>query len=158
MARRPERMPIKDAVSAGGVVCRLGETGVEVVICGRTSEGLWGLPKGTPEPNETLEQTAAREVEEETGLKVAIEDKVGEITYWFTRDGVRYHKVVYYYLMRPVSGDVSAHDWEYDRVEWMSSVTALRTLTFENDREMVRRAEQLLRAQADQFRQHEVSP
>lgn len=158
MPRRASRLPVKDVISAGGVVCRLGPAGVEVVVCGRTAESVWGLPKGTPEPNETLEQTAIREVEEETGLRVAIVDKVGEITYWFVRGATRYHKRVYYYLMRAIGGDLAAHDWEYDQVAWMPVATALQTLTFENDREMVRKAERLVRERAEQFQVHEVSP
>ena len=42
--------------SAGGVVLRHGETGPEVLLCGRNADGLWALPKGTPEPGETIER------------------------------------------------------------------------------------------------------
>jgi 8-oxo-dGTP pyrophosphatase MutT (NUDIX family) len=149
-------MPVKQAVSAGGVVGRLTKGGVEVVICGRTEEAIWGLPKGTPEPNETIEETACREVEEETGLKVAVVDKVGSIRYWFVRDGVRYHKTVHYFLMRPIGGDLSAHDWEYDQVQWVPVAAAVQALTFENDRETVRKAEKMLLDRAELFRQDEV--
>lgn len=158
MPRNPSRMPIKDVVSAGGVVGRLTGEGVEVVVCGRTKEAIWGLPKGTPEAQESLEETAVREVQEETGLKVAIVDKVGDITYWFVRDGIRYHKTVCYYLMRPLGGKLEAHDWEYDRVEWLPVEAALRVLTFENDREIVRKAERMIRARAKEFQADEVSP
>ena len=63
---------VENAVSAGGVVVRIGEQGIEIVICGRNSDGVWGLPKGTPNPGETMEETALREVSEETGLEVSI--------------------------------------------------------------------------------------
>jgi 8-oxo-dGTP pyrophosphatase MutT (NUDIX family) len=157
VARRMGKMPIKEAVSAGGVVSRFGEDGLEVVICGRSAEGIWGLPKGTPEANETLEQTACREVEEETGLKVKIVKTIGGIVYWFVREGVRYHKTVHYYLMDPIGGDLSAHDWEYDLVQWVSVDAALAALTFENDRETVRKAEKLLVDQSEQLRGDEVT-
>jgi 8-oxo-dGTP pyrophosphatase MutT (NUDIX family) len=133
-------MPVRRAVSAGGVVVREGEGGPEVVICGRDSDRLWGLPKGTPDEGESLEEAALREVREESGLEVEIEDKVGVVEYWFSEDGVRYHKWVHYYRMRATGGSTEAHDHEHDRVEWAPVAQALKRLTFENDRGMVRRA------------------
>jgi 8-oxo-dGTP pyrophosphatase MutT (NUDIX family) len=112
----------------------------EFVVCGRDSDGVWGLPKGTPNPGESLEQTAAREVTEETGLEVKILDKLGVIEYWFAREGVRYHKWVHYYLMEATGGDTSAHDVEYDRVEWFPAEVALKKLTFKNEVEIARKA------------------
>src|SRR5262249_19798213 len=69
--RGNRRFAIEDLVSAGGIVYRQGEAEPEVVLCGRPARGLWALPKGTPEATETLEQTAQREVTEETGLQVS---------------------------------------------------------------------------------------
>jgi len=139
-------MPVESAVSAGGVVYRLGEGGIEVVLCGRDSDGIWGLAKGTPDPGESLEQTAVREVTEETGLQVRIGDKLGVVEYWFAREGVRYHKWVHYYLMEATGGDTSHHDVEYDRVEWFPIEAALKTLTFKNETEMVTRARDMIKA------------
>src|SRR5919108_4335909 len=87
-SHRPQRrdQPVERAVSAGGIVYRVADNGPEFAICGRDSDGVWGLPKGTPDPGESLEQTAVREVEEETGLKVRVVDKVGVIEYWFSRE------------------------------------------------------------------------
>lgn len=116
------------------------DEGPEVVICGRDSDGVWGLPKGTPDANESLEETALREVQEETGLQVRIVRKLGTINYWFARAGVRYHKWVHYYLMQATGGDTHEHDIEYDRVEWRPLDAALETLSFRNECEMVRTA------------------
>lgn len=139
-ASRSAKMPVERAVSAGGVVLREGAAGAEVVICGRDSDGVWGLPKGTPDEGESLEGAAVREVSEETGLKAEIVKKIGVVEYWFVANGVRYHKWVHHYLMRPTSGDTAEHDAEYDRVEWLPIEAAIRRLTFENDKRMVRRA------------------
>ena len=134
-------MKVERAVSAGGVVVREGTAGPEVVICGRDSDGVWGLPKGTLDEGESLEQAAVREVSEETGLQVKIVKKIGVVEYWFAWEGVRVHKWVHHYLMRTTGGNTEGHDAEYDRVEWLPVEAALRTLTFDNDKRMVRLAE-----------------
>jgi 8-oxo-dGTP pyrophosphatase MutT (NUDIX family) len=121
--------------SSGGVVFRGSGDSLEVLLCGRHADKLWALPKGTPEPNETLEQTALREVREETGVEVEVEGLVGEIKYWFSRpqEGVRYYKTVRHYLMRPVGGDPSLHDHEFDEVRWLPAGEALQLLTYPNE-------------------------
>jgi 8-oxo-dGTP pyrophosphatase MutT (NUDIX family) len=136
--------PVERAVSAGGVVHRREANGIEFAICGRNSDGVWGLPKGTPNPGESLEQTAVREVTEETGLEVRVVDKLGVIEYWFSREGTRYHKWVHYYLMEAVGGDTSKHDIEYDKVEWFRAEVALKKLTFKNEVEMAEKAKAFL--------------
>jgi 8-oxo-dGTP pyrophosphatase MutT (NUDIX family) len=144
--RRKPGMPIEEAVSAGGVVYRRGPQGIEVVICGRTKDGVWGLPKGTPAPGESLEETAAREVAEETGLQVRPLAKIGTIEYWFVRpqEKVRVHKRVHHYLMVPTGGSVEQHDWEYDLVEWVPIEEAIQRLTYPNEAEVVRQAQRLI--------------
>ena len=131
-------------VSAGGVVYRVGDAGVEVVICGHNTQygWTWGLPKGTPDPGETMEETALREVREETGLHVNLEASIDSIRYWFERpdDGVRYHKTVHFYLMRPVGGALEDHDHEFDEVRWSSGEESCRILTYRNEINIVEKA------------------
>ena len=128
-------------VSAGGIVYRVNNGRVEVVVCSRNSPPLWGLPKGTPDPGETLRQTALREVEEETGLKVEIDGFADSIDYWFVSpyDGIRRHKRVFFFLMSATGGDVSLHDHEFDAVDWLPVEDALTTLTHENEVTIVRK-------------------
>jgi 8-oxo-dGTP pyrophosphatase MutT (NUDIX family) len=131
-------------VSAGGVVFRMNEDEVEVVVCGRcVPEGwTWALPKGTPNPGETLEETAIREVTEETGLRVDIAAPIGSIQYWFGRsnDDTRYHKTVHFYLMSPVGGSIAEHDHEFDQVDWLGSGEAIQTLTYQNEVDILKKA------------------
>ena len=118
---------------------------MDVVLCGRREPLLWALPKGTPNPGETIEQTALREASEETGLQVELEGPLGSITYWFQWDGARCFKTVHFHLMRSVGGSVERHDPEFDTVEWFPVEEALRIMTYPNEAEMVRKArEQML--------------
>lgn len=139
--------PVRDAVSAGGVVWRRDAAGlVEVVLCGRTAEKLWGLPKGTPDAGETTLETAVREVQEETGLLVHPGEKIGTISYWFSFQGTRIHKQVHHWLMMPTGGDIADHDHEFDAVEWFDADTASRKLTYENERRILADAVRILAA------------
>ena len=138
--------------SAGGVVARPGEDGPEVLVCVRNADNLWALPKGTPEPGENMEQTALREVREETGVHAEIERIIGDIRYWFSRpqEGVRYYKTVRHYLMRPVGGDPSLHDHEFDEVRWLPVQEALKLLTYQNEARILRQALDLIREREEE--------
>jgi 8-oxo-dGTP pyrophosphatase MutT (NUDIX family) len=136
------RLRTEKVTSAGGVVLRQGDEGQEVLICGRSTDNLWALPKGTPEAAETLEETALREVREETGVEVERVGTVGDIRYWFSRpkEGVRFDKTVRHYLMRPVGGDPSLHDHEFDDVRWFPVEEALRLLSYRSEAGILRKA------------------
>ena len=159
-----ERYQTIRAFSAGGVVFRLipgdskGKKGisdrwsaaqysnmsVEVALVGRSHSGMWALPKGTPESGETLEQVAVREVQEETGLEVRLIAYIGNISYSFIRDKIRFQKQVRHFLFEAIGGDTSLHDAEYDRVEWFSIPEALRRLTYQNEVNILSQAEDIL--------------
>ncbi len=100
----------------------------------------WTLPKGTPVPGETLEQTALREVAEETGLQVRITRPFGSIEYRFVQQGARIHKTVHYFLMEATGGDLASHDHEFEEVRWVPLHDAVALLTFETERGLVARA------------------
>lgn len=139
-ARRSRRLPVRDSVAAGGVVMRERDGELEVVVAGRASDDTWVFPKGQPAAGESVEETAVREVSEETGLAVQILAPIGATEYWFASRGVRYHKVVHFFLMEAVGGDVAQHDAEYDLVSWLGVAEAERRLSFQNYRDVLRRA------------------
>jgi 8-oxo-dGTP pyrophosphatase MutT (NUDIX family) len=143
---RSGRLPVRDAVAAGGVVLRERDGRIEVAIAGRHSDGTWVFPKGTPDDGESIEETAVREVGEETGLQVSIVAPLGTTEYWFASRGTRFHKRVYFYLMEATGGDVSQHDHEYDVVRWVPVEEARQLLSFENYREVLDRAVDVWRA------------
>lgn len=117
---------------------------MEVVLVGRSHAGIWALPKGTPNPGETIEQVAVREVQEETGLEVHLIAYIGSVSYSFVRDQVRYHKQVRHFLFEAVGGDTSLHDHEYDLVEWFPLPEACRRLTYQNEVHILYQAEEIL--------------
>lgn len=137
---------VKEPVSSGGVVYRWIDGRLEVVLCGRDEPVRWSLPKGTPDPGETLEETALREVQEETGLVPVIEDRIRSIDYWFSdKDNeVRFHKTVHFYLMKSVGGDTSLHDPEFDVVQWFTYEEGVNNLAYPNEAEVLREAFNLI--------------
>lgn len=159
-----ERYQTIRAFSAGGVVFRLisgdsnakngtgnqrstaqySNISVEVALVGRSHSGMWALPKGTPKAGETLEQVAVREVQEETGLEVRLITYIGNISYSFVHDKVRFQKQVRHFLFEAIGGDTSLHDAEYDRVEWFPIPEALRRLTYQNEVNILSQAEDIL--------------
>lgn len=117
--------------------------GPEIVLGRRRRERdgvTWSLPKGTPDPLESLEQTAVREVTEETGLQVRILAPVGAIEYVFFQAGRRIHKTVHYFLMEAVSGDLDDHDREFEEVRWVPLAEAASVMSFPTERDIVARA------------------
>ena len=136
---------VERAVSAGGVVFRRTPHAIEVVLVSRRRERLWALPKGTPDPGESIEQTALREVREETGLEIAILEPLGEVRYSFTsRTGHRVDKVVHHFLMEPNGGSFDHHDDEFDDVGWYDVHEAQRRLTHRNQLHILDQAVELL--------------
>ena len=131
------------ATSAGGIVIRFVEGAPQLVVGKRRRERdgvTWTLPKGTPNPNETREETALREVREESGLDVRIVRPFESIEYWFVQRRTRIHKTVHYFLMVPTGGDLGRHDHEFDEVRWVGFDEAPQLLTFETERALVARA------------------
>jgi 8-oxo-dGTP pyrophosphatase MutT (NUDIX family) len=131
------------ATSCGGIVIRNLHRQPELCLGMRRRErsGVsWTLPKGTPNDDETIEQTALREVAEETGLDVRIVAPVGAIDYFFTMDGERIHKTVHFFLMEPVGGSLEAHDHEFEDVRWIPLEEARTLLTFPTERQIVEQA------------------
>jgi len=129
--------------SAGGVVVRRRDGAVDVALAARrTRKGdlAWGLPKGLVEKGEAPEETAVREVQEETGLVAEIVEPLGDISYWYVWDEERIRKNVTFFLMEAVGGDVSVHDHEMEDVRWFPLQEAGRRASYPSERDVLRRA------------------
>ena len=137
------RLRSATATSAGGIVVRHDSEGPWLVVGSRRRDRdsrTWTLPKGTPNPGETREETAVREVAEETGLAVRITGPLDSIEYWFVQSGTRIHKTVHYFLMEPTGGDMANHDHEFDEVAWVPIAEARALMSFPTEREIVEQA------------------
>ena len=132
-------------VSSGGVIFRTVNGQFQVALISRGK--VWCLPKGLIEQGETTEETALREVKEETGLEGQIVKKIGEISYNFFRRK-RYFKTVHFYLLKSVGGSVKNHDFEADRVRWFSISEALQVLTYVNEIRILKKAEEILKRES----------
>jgi 8-oxo-dGTP pyrophosphatase MutT (NUDIX family) len=130
-AERTERLALIRA--AGGVVCREGRDGVEVVLVHRPRYDDWTFPKGKADPGESDEDCALREVEEETGLRCELAEELPSTAY---RDSKDREKVVRYWRMRAVGGRLHP-DHEVDAAEWFPAGDAALRLSYGRDRELL---------------------
>jgi len=136
----PRRLPAVEETSAGGVIIDVQDGVARIAVIARRNRAgrvEWCLPKGHLENDETLEQTAVREVAEETGMVGRILAPLGTIEYWFSISGTRIHKVVHHYLLEATSGELSIEgdpDAEAIDVAWFPLLDVHQHLTFPNER------------------------
>jgi 8-oxo-dGTP pyrophosphatase MutT (NUDIX family) len=123
--------------SYGGVAVR-GSDVLVIMPVGRRR--ITALPKGGANRGETPEETAGREVREETGINVAVKEPLGDVEYWYRRGGRRVFKTVHYYLCEFVSGSTDDHDHEVDEARWIPLEEARSALTYPGERELIERA------------------
>jgi 8-oxo-dGTP pyrophosphatase MutT (NUDIX family) len=123
--------------SAGGVVVR-GDEAIVIVPTRRGAQGqrVLALPKGHVDPGETPDQTALREVREETGVDAQLVEKLGDVRYFYQRSGKRIFKRVTFSLFAYRGG----HDDEVEEARWMPLAEAIEALSYEGEREMAERA------------------
>lgn len=105
---------------------------------------LWSLPKGHVEKGETRQQTALREVAEETGVRAEVLQRLGSIDYWFIAEGRRIHKTVHHFLLEWCSGELSDEDAEVTEVAWVPIAELPARLAYPDERQLVRRAAEAL--------------
>jgi 8-oxo-dGTP pyrophosphatase MutT (NUDIX family) len=127
--------------SAGGLVVRRMR-GRDFVVAVRVKEGtVLALPKGHIEDGETAAEAAEREVREEAGIQGELVEKLGDVKYWYARDGQRVFKVVSFFLFRYVAGSVRDYQREeVDGAEWIPLEDAPRLLAYRGEKQMAEAA------------------
>lgn len=124
--------------SAGGIVFKKSKEQILWLVCQHSQHKGWVFPKGLIGDNikgEKSEDTAVREVEEETGVRGKIITKLSSpATYWYVWEGEKRFKTVDYFLMEYVSGDIKKHDHEMSAVEWLVTDEVLSRLTYKSDK------------------------
>ncbi len=139
--------------SAGGVLVRRldGRWMVAAIRPAGRPEGLWALPKGQIDEGERGEETALREVTEETGAHGRSLGKLGDVRYWFNWDGERIFKVVSFFLVRYVGGRLGdvppEHRHEVAEVRWLPLDEAPSLLAYRGEQDMARQAQARLAEQ-----------
>jgi 8-oxo-dGTP pyrophosphatase MutT (NUDIX family) len=121
--------------SAGGIVIK----GQEVLLCQHSQHHGWVFPKGLigdKNEKESKEETAIREVKEETGIDGKITKTLTPVEYWFVYEGEKVKKTVYYFLMEHVGGNIAQHDHEMEDVEWLPKDKVEEKLTYKSDKKV----------------------
>ncbi len=145
-----QRLPWVEERSAGGVIIDIHQGAARTAVIARRNRAgrvEWCLPKGHIEPGETLQQTAAREVAEETGIVGRVLTELGIIDYWFAAGDKRIHKFVHHFLLEATGGELTVDndpDQEAIDVAWFPLDEVHQHLTFPNERRIAKAAWQRL--------------
>ncbi|MCR4329645.1 MAG: NUDIX domain-containing protein [Candidatus Roizmanbacteria bacterium] len=130
---------MKYEISAGGIVYRQSENNRLWLLIQQANTGHWGFPKGLVgdnNPEETLEEAAAREVQEEGGVYAQIKSKIlTPSRYYYTWRGEKVQKTVWYFVMEYESGSVDDHDIEVEDAQFIEESLVPARLTYQNDKE-----------------------
>jgi 8-oxo-dGTP pyrophosphatase MutT (NUDIX family) len=138
---------VKREFSAGGVLVRRlrGRWMVAAIRPAGKAPGVWALPKGQIDSRDSAEQTALREVAEETGTRGRSLGKLGDVRYWFVWQGERIFKVVSFFLVRYEGGRLGdlpeAFRHEVAEARWLPLDEAPRLLAYRGEQEMARKAQ-----------------
>jgi len=130
-------LSMKIQFSAGGLVYKKENEEIFILVSQHSQHHGWVFPKGLIGDHvegEDKMETALREVKEETGAEGKITRALNPITYWFVMDQEKVRKTVYYYIMEYVGGDITKHDHEMEKVEWLPVNKVGERLTYKSDK------------------------
>ncbi|OGH05136.1 MAG: hypothetical protein A2W22_05675 [Candidatus Levybacteria bacterium RBG_16_35_11] len=148
-------MSMKFQFSAGGIVFKQAKNKTYILISQHSGHHGWVFPKGLigdKVKGEKKEDTAIREVQEETGIEAKIVKAIKPVTYWFkfqrdpsTGSGQELiKKTVYYFIMEYLKGDFEKRDFEMENVEWVEFNEVKNKLSYKSDKQAWAQAEKLV--------------
>lgn len=134
-------------ISAGGIVYKKEGHRVYVCLISKRKGRIWALPKGRVAPGEHIEDTARREIAEETGHLTQVKDIIDEVSYYFyvKEENIMYHKTVYFFLMPVTKENFCTPDGEADDIAWFPPGDAYKKLTYINEKEVLKKALKILK-------------
>ena len=133
--------------SAGGIVFKKENNKTFVLVAQHSQHHGWVFPKGLigdHVENESKEETAIREVREETGVYGKILRPLNPVDYWYVFEGEKRKKTVYYFLMECISEDIAKHDHEMEKVEWIEAEKVEQKLTYASEKKVWFQAKDLI--------------
>ena len=110
--------------------------GIEVLVTQHSKHKGWDFPKGHREISESEEQTALREVEEETGVKAEIIEKAGQTQYFYYEEGQKVLKTVVFYLMKYTGEGEASTAFEVSAMKWLPIDKVEEQLTFKDTKQL----------------------
>ena len=147
---------MKFEFSAGGIVYKYQKSKIKsqkdeilILVCQHSQHHGWVFPKGLigdKEDNryQTKEETAVREVKEETGIDGEIEAEIKPTSYFYVWDNEKIKKTVYYFIMKFKGGDTNDHDDEMEDVMWIDYNQVSEKLTYASEKEAWEEAKELI--------------
>ena len=133
---------LKVEKSAGAIIYKLSSTGSPLFLIVKDHHGNWGFPKGKVEEGESEEETAAREIKEEVGLDVSIDNNFREEITYLLKTGAT--KSVVYFLAQAQDADVAYTDGEINDHKWLGMYEAIGRVTFVNAALLVGKAKEYI--------------
>lgn len=129
--------------SCGAIVYRKFHGNTEILLIKHVNSGHWSFPKGHVEDGESETETAAREIREETGLDVIIDQSFREIVSYSPKKDTQ--KDVVYFLAKAKSYEFSPQPEEISQIKWVEIGLAPTILTYDNDKAIVSKARLAIR-------------
>ncbi len=137
-----------EQISAGGVAFQINGGKAEIAIISAKPSLRWQLPKGIIDKGETPEIAALREVREEAGIETELLSEIETIEYWYVGENgserVRFHKLVHFFLLRYIGGNVADHDYEVAEARWVKLDEAIKMLVFKGEKVVAEKAVKLI--------------
>ena len=135
---------VRKEKSCGAVVYRMEASGPEFLL-EHMIQGHTSIPKGHVENGETEEETATREIREETNLEVELDSRFRHTVSYSPAPGIQ--KEVVFFIARAVSEKLINQECEVSALEWLPYEEALAAMTYDTDRETLSEAKRYLEAE-----------